>query len=89
MHVDRNEGSLLRNMCNPPEFLVHRCPLVYLGVTLCLVSNGDAYEMWCFDRLARVPRRIDSPRLHVEDHFLQGVTIAATAFLCSIACSPV
>jgi hypothetical protein len=55
---------LLRNMCSLPEFLVRLCPSVYLGVTLCHASSGDAYEMWCFDRLERVARLIDSPRLH-------------------------
>ena len=55
--------SLWPNMCSPPGFLVRLCPSVYLGVTLCPASSGDAGDMWCFDRLERVPRKIDSPRL--------------------------
>ena len=51
-------------MCSWPEFLVRLCPPVYLRVSLCHASNGDAYEMWCFDRFERDTRSIDSPRLH-------------------------
>lgn len=59
-------------MCSPPEFLVLLCPLVYLGVTLCHASNGDAGYMWCLDRLVRVARSIDSPRLH--GHTVPAIT---------------
>jgi hypothetical protein len=59
----QNRESLWPNMCSPPGFLVHLCPSVYHGVTLCHASGGDAYKMWCNDQTVKVPRKIDSPRL--------------------------
>ncbi len=44
----QTEESLWPNMCSPPEFLVHLRPSVYLDVTVCPASNGDAGDMWCF-----------------------------------------
>ena len=78
----QNEEVLWPNMCTPPEFLVHLCPPVYCDVTLCPASSGDAGDMWCFDRLERVPRKIDSPRLQSTESRNSGSLHLILHLLC-------
>ena len=74
----QNGESLWPNMCSPPEFLVHPCPPVHRDVTLCPASSGDAGDRWCFDRLERVPRKTDSPRLQSTSPIVSKALMSAS-----------